>query len=706
MKKRIDFMLTAFRDGIQSSYGARVFSKDYLPVVESAARAGIRHFESGGGALFQSAFFYANENAFEVMDKFRALAGPDAALQTLSRGINVLGLDSQPSEIVRLHASLMKMHGATIVRNFDALNDIDNLMFSGQCIVEAGLKHELAISMMEMPPGSEGAHTSEFYLALLRKIMEAGLRFDSLCFKDASGTSHPRKVFETIAGARKLVGKDTRIAFHTHDTAGTGALAYMSAIEAGADQIDLSMAPCSGGTCQPDIITIWHALRGTEWDLEVDINKIITLEERFKEALKEYPLLPEAGRVEPLIPFFPLPGGALSANTQMLRDNGLMDKYPEIIAAMGDAVMKGGFGASVTPVSQFYFQQAYNNVMLGPWKEIAEGYGKMVLGYFGKTPAEPDPEILRQASNQLGLQPTHESPRQLCDRDDTKGIAAISQLLRRESLPETEENVFIVAMCKEKGLLFLKGQAKENVPRRTADQRRPAAGISGKTLTVTINNRSYGIEMSSASTVNVNGTAYSFNVKEGLDFEAIAKTATLPKGEEISGVTEIRSIDSPLAGFIVKINKKGGDKIAVGETILVVETMGMRVPVNANVSGVVAEMLVSKGEALELGQGVARVSIISHASKKTVAHALDGVVKETGGKAAFLSPAAGIVLRLYKVPGEVVHVGESVLVLEALKMETPISSTREGIIDRLLVKQGDQVKEGQILAYVVEGGEA
>ena len=75
--------------------------------------AGILHFESGGGASFQSAFFYANENAFDVMDAFRAAAGPDANLQTLARGINVVGLESQPSDVIRLHAQLFAKHGIT-----------------------------------------------------------------------------------------------------------------------------------------------------------------------------------------------------------------------------------------------------------------------------------------------------------------------------------------------------------------------------------------------------------------------------------------------------------------------------------------------------------------------------------------------------------------------------------------------------------------
>jgi len=706
MKKHIHFMLTAFRDGIQSSYGARVFAKDYLPVVQAAAEAGIEHFESGGGALFQAAYFYANENAFDIMDEFRKATGPGANLQTLSRGINVVGLESQPSDIIQLHAQLFKKHGVTTVRNFDALNDLDNLAFSGRCIVEAGLKHELAISMMEMPPGAEGAHTAEFYVSLLRQIMESGIPFDSVCFKDASGTSHPRKVYETIVGARKMLGDTTKIAFHTHDTAGTGALAYMSAMEAGVDQIDLSLAPCSGGTCQPDIITIWHALRGTEFDLDIDFHKVIAIEELFKEAMKEYPLLPEAGRIEPLIPFFPLPGGALSANTQMLRDNGLMDRYPEIIAAMGEAVMKGGFGPSVTPVSQFYFQQAYNNVMLGPWKEIAEGYGKMVLGYFGKTPVEPDPAIVQLASNQLGLLPTTESPRGINDRDPSKGVAVARLLLRKEELPETDENIFIAATCRERGILFLKGRALPKISKRPSVEDGKSQASKKQAVTVTINNHSYGIEFTSPTSVSVNGTSYSINVKAGLDSEAIGKTVTLPKSEESAGVSETRSIDSPLSGFVIKINKKNGDKVAIGETILIIETMGMNVPVNANVSGVIVEMLISKGEAIELGQGIARISTIAHGSKKTVSHARDGKIKEMGDKIALLSPSAGIVLRIYKSPNEIVHAGESVLVLEAMKMETPISSTQEGVIDRLLVHLGDQVKEGQSLALLKNGNEA
>ena len=80
MKKQVHTMITGFRDGFQSVFGARVFTKDFLPAVEASVAAGLNHFEAGGGARFQSLYFYCNEDAFDMMDQFRTAAGPEANL--------------------------------------------------------------------------------------------------------------------------------------------------------------------------------------------------------------------------------------------------------------------------------------------------------------------------------------------------------------------------------------------------------------------------------------------------------------------------------------------------------------------------------------------------------------------------------------------------------------------------------------------------
>ena len=592
-KKKIQILCTAFRDGFQSVYGSRVLPKDYLPIVKMAKQAGINRFESGGGAAFQSAFFYLNQNAFDVMDEFRGTVGKDTFLQTLARGINVVGLESQSSDIIQLHAKLFKKHGVTAIRNFDALNDPDNLAFSGQCIVDAGLHHQLAISMMSLPPGCEGAHTPEFYEQVLKKIIKAKIHFDSLAFKDASGTTTPAVVYETITKARKLVGSKTPIEFHSHETAGIGTACYMAALQAGADIVDLSMAPVSGGTCQPDIATLWHALRGTEFELDVDIDAIMRVEEAFKDALSAYFLPPEAMSVDPRIVWSPMPGGALTSNTQMLRDNGIMDKYQEIISAMEEVVRKGGFGTSVTPVSQFYFQQAFNNVMMGPWQKIAEGYGKMVLGYFGKTPKEPDKEVVKIASEQLHLPPTKQSPRLLNDEDKTKGVKAAKEVLKNAELPVTDENIFIAATCKEKGIAFLKGEGKVSVRYNTPTENKGEDGIKN----IRLDGELFQVEIKDNQAV-INGKVYPFALEGSAQKTQKTAPEQAPKASDANGSV----INAPMLGTVNRINVKVGDTVRAGQELLVLEVMKMENAIKAPADGQVAAIFIDKGAQVAAGQ--------------------------------------------------------------------------------------------------------
>ncbi|MEM6798441.1 MAG: biotin/lipoyl-containing protein [Planctomycetota bacterium] len=606
-KKKIDFMCTAFRDGFQSVYGARVLTPDFLPALEAARGAGIGYFEAGGGARYQSLYFYCQEDAFDMMDAFRATAGPEANLQTLARGVNVVGLESQPSDVIKLHAELFKKHGMTTIRNFDALNDVNNLIYSGQCIVDAGLKHQVCVTMMELPPGCEGAHDADFYAGVLQQILDAEIPYDAVCFKDASGTAVPSKVYETIKRARQMLPADAYIHFHTHETAGVSVLANKAALDAGADAIDLSLAPCSGGTCQPDVLVMWHALRGSDYTLDVDIDKIREAEEVFKECMKDYFLPPEAVAVEPLIPWSPMPGGALTANTQMLRDNGIMEKYPDMIRAMSDVVRRGGYGTSVTPVSQFYFQQAFNNVMFGAWSKIAEPYGKMVLGYFGKTPVAPDPEVVKLASEQLQLEPTKTPPLELNDADPTKGVEAARAVLKENALPETDENLFIVAACKEKGLAFLQGKAELGVrkvdPQAEAASAAPTPSANGAgEYHVTVNGKRYFLAIE-GDNVTVDGNVYQVAMQASGAPLAGGSPAAAPAAPSATATT----VKAQMPGVVLRVLAPPGTQVQSGESILVLEAMKMEVQVASPTSGTVQQVLVSQGDQVANGQDLAVV---------------------------------------------------------------------------------------------------
>lgn len=597
-KKTIHIMNTAFRDGFQSVYGARVLTEDFMPAVKVCAEAGQTHFEAGGGARFQAPFFYCNESAFDMMDRFREVAGPDANLQTLARGINVVGLESQSRDIIDLHAKMFKKHGMTTIRNFDALNDVNNLIDSAKSITNHGLKHEVVVTMMELPPGCSGAHTVEFYMKTLQDILDAQIPFDSVCFKDASGTSVPKKVFDTISAARKILPADTKIAFHSHETAGIGTVGYVAAIKAGADQVDCSLAPASGGTCQPDVATLWHALRGENYELDVDIDKMMEAAAVFKDCMSDYFIPPEAKAVEPMIPWSPMPGGALTANTQMMRDNNLMDKYEECISAMSEVVKRGGFATSVTPVSQFYFQQAFNNVIFGPWEKFAEGYGKMVLGYFGKTPVEPDSEIIELAAKKMNLQPTKENPVDLNDADPKKGIDAATKLLIDNELDVTDENIFIAAACKQKGIDFLLGKVEINGVRKHSLMPKEAEAGGDGTYSVSIDNKIYNVKINGDEAI-VNGQSFNISVNDG-DVEDSSNNS--------NGSSEGSEIVSPMNAKVISVNLNVGDVVNEGDIVFIVEAMKMEVEVKAASSGKISSIDAKAGDQVSSGDKMATIN--------------------------------------------------------------------------------------------------
>jgi pyruvate carboxylase subunit B len=284
----------------------------------------------------------------------------------------------------------------------------------------------------------------------------------------------------------------------------------------------------------------------------------------------------------------------------MLRDNGLMDRYPEIIVKMKDTVSRGGFGTSVTPVSQFYFQQAFNNVMFGDWEKIAEGYGKMVLGYFGKTPVSPDSEIVKLASEQLKLEPTTRDPRAINDEDPTKGLKIAKTKLEEAGVTDlSEENVFIAATCADKGIQFLQG--KYTIGVRKNEAAAPAATASAEgpvAMKVNLNGKDYNVTLEGEKAV-VNGKSYDFDVSEGTVEEAgVAPVAAAGSGDMIT---------AQMPGNVIRLEVAVGDSVDEGQTLLVVEAMKMETEIKSKATGTVGSILVDAGDKIVAGQDLVEI---------------------------------------------------------------------------------------------------
>jgi pyruvate carboxylase subunit B len=316
---------------------------------------------------------------------------------------------------------------------------------------------------------------------------------------------------------------------------------------------------------------------------------------------------PEAKEVNPVIPFSPMPGGALTANTQMMRDNNTLHLFPEVIRNMREVVAKGGFGSSVTPVSQFYFQQAFANTVQGPWTKITDSYGKMVLGYFGNTPAEPDPEVVRLASEQLGLQPTKEDVHDINDRNPELGIAYNRSLLEKAGVPVTEENIFIAATCGAKGISFLQGDKPLGIRYKADVEAEMAAKVAKKQGTAepkNVNQRLNELIVKPQKScmsnyiVTVDGKSFNVSVADGTGAVkpvAEASPAAVPSSGD--GVP----VETSLPGTVMAISVEVGDTVAEGDEIAIIEAMKMESPVKSPRAGKVVSIDVAVGDTVATG---------------------------------------------------------------------------------------------------------
>ena len=277
-----------------------------------------------------------------------------------------------------------------------------------------------------------------------------------------------------------------------------------------------------------------------------------------------------------------------------------MDKYAEIITAMEEVVRKGGFGTSVTPVSQFYFQQAFNNVMIGPWQKIAEGYGKMVLGYFGQTPVKPDPDVVKIAAEQLHLEPTSESVLSINDKNEKKSRRHYEKMLQEANVPITDENVFIAASCGDKGIAFLEGKGTIKV--RYKEKPKPIVSSNG-VYDISVAGETYHVEIQANKAI-VNGVDYPIELVTGTGADQTPAT----NSASMSGTGSMHEIKAPTPGLVTKVLVSVGQAVQPDTDVCIVEVMKMETRVKAGTHGKITEILVQNGANVSADQLLMKVS--------------------------------------------------------------------------------------------------
>jgi pyruvate carboxylase subunit B len=373
------------RDAHQSLLATRMRTEDMLPIAEKLNRAGYWSLEMWGGATFDSMMRFLNEDPWERVRALKA-AMPDTRMQMLLRGQNVVGYRNYPDDVAREFVRLAARAGIDVFRVFDALNDPRNMQAAIEAVKENGKWVEATISYTKSP-----VHSVPSFLAYAGQLAEMGAQ--SFCIKDMAGLLDPKDSYELVS-ALKSAHPDILVHMHCHYTSGMASMAYLKAVEAGADILDCAVSSMSMGTSHPPTESMVAALAGTERETGMDIGLLEEIAEYFREVRKKYGAYEsEFTAVDPAVLLWQIPGGMISNLSSQLKEQGALDRMDEVLAEVPRVRKELGYPPLVTPTSQIVGTQATLNVLMGRYQMITKETKAYVQGLYGRAPGPIDPEV-------------------------------------------------------------------------------------------------------------------------------------------------------------------------------------------------------------------------------------------------------------------------------------------------------------------------
>jgi len=386
--QKIKITETVLRDGHQSLIATRMNTEEISSILTKMDEVGFYSLECWGGATFDACLRFLNEDPWERLRKIKANV-KNTKLQMLLRGQNLLGYKNYPDDVVEYFVQKSIANGIDILRIFDALNDFRNIETAIKACKKEGGHAQATICYTTSP-----VHSIDGFVNDAKRLVDMGA--DSICIKDMAGILLPYDAYELV----KRIKEETSlpVQLHTHYTSGVGSMTYLKAIEAGVDVIDTAMSPFALGTSQPATESLVATLKGTEYDTEIDLNKLGEISKYFTNIKDKYLgngiLEPKVMGVNSDILIYQVPGGMLSNLVSQLKEQNALDKYEEVLKEVPEVRKDLGYPPLVTPTSQIVGTQAVLNVIMGErYKMIPKETKGVVKGEYGKTPVEISEDI-------------------------------------------------------------------------------------------------------------------------------------------------------------------------------------------------------------------------------------------------------------------------------------------------------------------------
>ena len=374
---------TILRDAHQSQAATRMTLDEMLPVLDQLDDIGYYSLEAWGGATFDSCMRFLNEDPWERLRILKSHL-KKTPIQMLLRGQNLLGYKHYPDDVVEKFVKACIENGVTVIRVFDALNDVRNLETAMKAIKKYGGVCEATICYTTSP-----VHTNEYFVKLAKTLEDMGA--DNICIKDMANLLLPYTAYDLVKAIKAELKPTTKVHLHTHNTTGTGDMINLKAIEAGCDIVDTALSALGNGTSQPATEPLVATLSGTKYDTGIDLAKLIPINNHFKKVADELEkngsLNPNVRKINVNTLIYQVPGGMLSNLVSQLKNAGKSDKLADVLAEVPRVRADVGYPPLVTPSSQIVGTQAVMNVIAGErYKMVTKEFKGIVRGEYGKTP--------------------------------------------------------------------------------------------------------------------------------------------------------------------------------------------------------------------------------------------------------------------------------------------------------------------------------
>lgn len=682
------------RDAHQSLHATRMTTADMLPACPMLDKIGYKYIEGWGGATYDSCIRFLNEDPWERLRKLHA-ALPNNKIMMLLRAQNLLGYKHYADDVVDKFVETAAKNGIGCFRIFDACNDPRNMERATKAAKKSGVDVQMAISYAVTP-----YHTIEKYAELAKTYADFGA--DSICIKDMSGLLKPYVAYDLVKAIKSKV--DLPVEIHSHATTGLSVATLLKAAEAGADILDTAISSMSMGTSHSPTETVVEMLKGTDMDTELDTKALLEIAAYFREIRKHYASLESKFLgADTRILVSQVPGGMLSNLESQLKQQGAGDKMDDVLAELPRVHKDAGYVPLVTPTSQIVGTQAVMNVLMGRYTTMTQDFRNLLVGRFGKLPAEPNQELVKKALEQNKMDKVVTCrPADLIEPEWNKML----EESKKNGGNGSDEDALTYAMFPNVAPKFFAERSKGPVDAETAfgakkEEAAPKAeskASAGGSYSITVNGASYNVTSDGKGNINVNGTSY--NVAFGKPGAAPAASPA-PSAPVVTGGT---SIPSPVAGTLLRYAVDSGASVKRGDTVIVLESMKMELEVKAPADGVVT-FSVQPGTQVTAGQELGSVGGVAAAPAPVSKPAAKAAPAEkaapiaSGSGTPVASPVAGTLLKYAVAEGASVNKGDTVVILESMKMELEVKSPAAGKI-HFAVATGSQVANGQTLAEV------